>query len=115
MTLQTYIYTTILLTTLMWTIGQILPPHKPDLAKVSPYECGFEPMTSSRLPFSFRFFMVAILFLIFDLEIALLIPLPSSLLLTNTEGTLIPLLIFLLILIIGLIYEWVNGGLEWAE
>jgi len=112
MTLGLYTLIVAALRTALWVLGQLLPKHKPDLAKISPYECGFEPITSSRLPFSFRFFMIAILFLIFDLEIALLIPLPSSLLLRKTEGCLMPILLFLIILLVGLVYEWLNGGLE---
>ena len=61
------------LTGLLFLIGQILPSKKSDLQKSSPYECGFDPIKSTRLPFSFRFFLVALLFLLFDLEIAILL------------------------------------------
>nr|YP_009630773.1 NADH dehydrogenase subunit 3 [Channa punctata]QBS14434.1 NADH dehydrogenase subunit 3 [Channa punctata]WPS67131.1 NADH dehydrogenase subunit 3 [Channa punctata] len=92
-----------------------LPHMNPDFEKLSPYECGFDPFGSARLPFSLRFFLVAILFLLFDLEIALLLPLPwgdqlSSPLLTFTWATAV-----LVLLTLGLIYEWAQGGLEWAE
>nr|YP_010142583.1 NADH dehydrogenase subunit 3 [Cyprinodon macularius]AJF47642.1 NADH dehydrogenase subunit 3 [Cyprinodon macularius]QQL03020.1 NADH dehydrogenase subunit 3 [Cyprinodon macularius]QQL03033.1 NADH dehydrogenase subunit 3 [Cyprinodon macularius] len=92
-----------------------LPLMSPDYEKLSPYECGFDPLGSARLPFSLRFFLVAILFLLFDLEIALLLPLPwgdqlSSPLLTFTWASLV-----LTLLTLGLIYEWLQGGLEWAE
>jgi len=99
------LFITVILSLLLTLLGIILPTHKPDLAKLSPYECGFEPITSSRLPFSFRFFMVAILFLIFDLEIALLIPFPLSNLLTRAETRILPFLTFILILALGLYYE----------
>lgn len=92
-----------------------LPKRARDREKNSPYECGFDPLKSARLPFSFRFFLVAILFLLFDLEIALLFPLPAARLIT-TPSTLIPVsLVFMIILTLGLIFEWVKGGLEWAE
>nr|AJD83542.1 NADH dehydrogenase subunit 3 [Cyprinodon nevadensis pectoralis]ANF03873.1 NADH dehydrogenase subunit 3 [Cyprinodon nevadensis amargosae]QWC54459.1 NADH dehydrogenase subunit 3 [Cyprinodon salinus salinus]QWC54472.1 NADH dehydrogenase subunit 3 [Cyprinodon salinus salinus]QWC54485.1 NADH dehydrogenase subunit 3 [Cyprinodon salinus salinus] len=92
-----------------------LPLMNPDYEKLSPYECGFDPLGSARLPFSLRFFLVAILFLLFDLEIALLLPLPwgdqlSSPLLTFSWASLV-----LTLLTLGLIYEWLQGGLEWAE
>nr|AAP68804.1 NADH dehydrogenase subunit 3 [Anthreptes fraseri] len=92
-----------------------LAQTSPDSEKLSPYECGFDPLGSARLPFSIRFFLVAILFLLFDLEIALLLPLPwaTQLQSPTTTLTLASSLIFLLTL--GLIYEWIQGGLEWAE
>uniref|UniRef100_A0AAU6PX91 NADH-ubiquinone oxidoreductase chain 3 n=1 Tax=Ophiotreta sp. TaxID=3135526 RepID=A0AAU6PX91_9ECHI len=113
--LTLFILIVISLTIILTTIGHILPTHNIDIQKASPYECGFDPINSSRLPFSFRFFLVAILFLIFDLEIALLLPLPFSILLNNTTISILPFVIFLLILTIGLIYEWLGGALEWAE
>nr|YP_008593399.1 NADH dehydrogenase subunit 3 [Parachanna insignis]BAN83341.1 NADH dehydrogenase subunit 3 [Parachanna insignis] len=92
-----------------------LPQMNPDHEKLSPYECGFDPLGTARLPFSLRFFLVAILFLLFDLEIALLLPLPwgdqlASPLLTFSWATAV-----LTLLTLGLIYEWTQGGLEWAE
>nr|YP_009870595.1 NADH dehydrogenase subunit 3 [Oryzias celebensis]QKK35904.1 NADH dehydrogenase subunit 3 [Oryzias celebensis]BAH84965.1 NADH dehydrogenase subunit 3 [Oryzias celebensis] len=92
-----------------------LPMMNPDYEKLSPYECGFDPLGSARLPFSLRFFLVAILFILFDLEIALLLPLPWG------DQLPLPLMTFswasgiLLLLTLGLIYEWLQGGLEWAE
>nr|WKK49864.1 NADH dehydrogenase subunit 3 [Thaumatocrinus sp. JL223] len=93
-----------------------LPLRLPDSQKGSPYECGFDPLNSARVPFSFRFFLVAILFLLFDLEIALLFPLPCSIviLLENFFVVFISSF-FILLLTVGLIYEWVNGGLDWAD
>nr|ACJ43538.1 NADH dehydrogenase subunit 3 [Chioglossa lusitanica] len=91
-----------------------LPLNNPDTEKLSPYECGFDPLGSARLPFSIRFFLIAILFLLFDLEIALLLPTPwaSQLLPLNT---LFWSTFILFLLTLGLIYEWLQGGLEWAE
>nr|YP_010295959.1 NADH dehydrogenase subunit 3 [Synodontis petricola]UMB50342.1 NADH dehydrogenase subunit 3 [Synodontis petricola] len=92
-----------------------LPQMAPDAEKLSPYECGFDPLGSARLPFSLRFFLVAILFLLFDLEIALLIPLPWGNQLPSPTYTLLWAATVLILLTLGLIYEWLQGGLEWAE
>nr|QKI36954.1 NADH dehydrogenase subunit 3 [Podargus papuensis] len=102
---------TIILTSLNLWLTQITP----DLEKLSPYECGFDPLGSARLPFSIRFFLVAILFLLFDLEIALLLPLPWATQLQSPPMTLVWTSIIILLLTTGLIYEWMQGGLEWAE
>nr|AAS67258.1 NADH dehydrogenase subunit 3 [Grallaricula nana] len=92
-----------------------LAQANPDSEKLSPYECGFDPLGSARLPFSIRFFLVAILFLLFDLEIALLLPLPWALQLQSPLHTLTWTFLIILLLTLGLIYEWTQGGLEWAE
>nr|BBM34934.1 NADH dehydrogenase subunit 3 [Podothecus sachi] len=92
-----------------------LPQMTPDHEKLSPYECGFDPVGSARLPFSLRFFLVAILFLLFDLEIALLLPLPWGDQLTSPLATFLWATAVLTLLTLGLIYEWLQGGLEWAE
>nr|YP_009227491.1 NADH dehydrogenase subunit 3 [Anthus novaeseelandiae]AGI50973.1 NADH dehydrogenase subunit 3 [Anthus novaeseelandiae] len=101
----------ILLTALNFWLAQM----NPDPEKLSPYECGFDPLGSARLPFSVRFFLVAILFLLFDLEIALLLPLPWATQLQSPITTLIWASSLILLLTIGLVYEWAQGGLEWAE
>nr|ACL82430.1 NADH dehydrogenase subunit 3 [Zosterops oleagineus]ADY38504.1 NADH dehydrogenase subunit 3 [Speirops melanocephalus]AFQ01013.1 NADH dehydrogenase subunit 3 [Zosterops explorator]QCF61727.1 NADH dehydrogenase subunit 3 [Zosterops sp. Wangi-wangi white-eye]QCF61728.1 NADH dehydrogenase subunit 3 [Zosterops sp. Wangi-wangi white-eye] len=101
----------IILTLLNFWIAQM----SPDAEKLSPYECGFDPLGSARLPFSIRFFLVAILFLLFDLEIALLLPLPWATQLQNPITTLIWTSTLILLLTLGLMYEWAQGGLEWAE
>nr|BAH86714.1 NADH dehydrogenase subunit 3 [Oryzias marmoratus] len=92
-----------------------LPMMNPDYEKLSPYECGFDPLGSARLPFSLRFFLVAILFILFDLEIALLLPLPWGDQLPSPLMTFSWASTILLLLTLGLIYEWLQGGLEWAE
>nr|YP_009178262.1 NADH dehydrogenase subunit 3 [Pomoxis nigromaculatus]YP_010501059.1 NADH dehydrogenase subunit 3 [Pomoxis annularis]AJW75566.1 NADH dehydrogenase subunit 3 [Pomoxis nigromaculatus]ATU84702.1 NADH dehydrogenase subunit 3 [Pomoxis nigromaculatus]ATU84754.1 NADH dehydrogenase subunit 3 [Pomoxis nigromaculatus]QBY36355.1 NADH dehydrogenase subunit 3 [Pomoxis nigromaculatus]UXB58322.1 NADH dehydrogenase subunit 3 [Pomoxis nigromaculatus] len=92
-----------------------LPQMSPDHEKLSPYECGFDPLGSARLPFSLRFFLVAILFLLFDLEIALLLPLPWGDQLVSPLTTFMWASAVLVLLTLGLIYEWMQGGLEWAE
>nr|YP_009170561.1 NADH dehydrogenase subunit 3 [Microspingus cabanisi]ALF06714.1 NADH dehydrogenase subunit 3 [Microspingus cabanisi] len=101
----------ILLTTLNFWLAQM----NPDSEKLSPYECGFDPLGSARLPFSIRFFLVAILFLLFDLEIALLLPLPWATQLQFPIATLTWTSVLILFLTLGLVYEWLQGGLEWAE
>nr|AET51404.1 NADH dehydrogenase subunit 3 [Ailuroedus crassirostris] len=101
----------LILTALNFWLAQM----NPDSEKLSPYECGFDPLGSARLPFSIRFFLVAILFLLFDLEIALLLPLPWATQLYYPTHTLTWASIILLILTLGLVYEWAQGGLEWAE
>nr|WDE84022.1 NADH dehydrogenase subunit 3 [Setophaga palmarum] len=101
----------ILLTMLNFWLAQMTP----DSEKLSPYECGFDPLGSARLPFSIRFFLVAILFLLFDLEIALLLPLPWATQLQSPITTLAWTSTLIFLLTLGLVYEWIQGGLEWAE
>nr|ATD83378.1 NADH dehydrogenase subunit 3 [Piculus leucolaemus] len=97
------------------TLNFWLARTNPDSEKLSPYECGFDPLGSARLPFSIRFFLVAILFLLFDLEIALLLPLPWATQLQSPTTTLTWTSTIILLLTLGLVYEWIQGGLEWAE
>nr|YP_009002140.1 NADH dehydrogenase subunit 3 [Rhincodon typus]AGK29778.1 NADH dehydrogenase subunit 3 [Rhincodon typus]AHA82113.1 NADH dehydrogenase subunit 3 [Rhincodon typus]AVI15579.1 NADH dehydrogenase subunit 3 [Rhincodon typus]WNH19703.1 NADH dehydrogenase subunit 3 [Rhincodon typus] len=106
---------TALISLILATIAFWLPLLNPDNEKLSPYECGFDPLGNARLPFSLRFFLVAILFLLFDLEIALLLPLPWGDQLPMPSYTLLWASIILMLLTLGLIYEWFQGGLEWAE
>lgn len=100
--LKFFLIAVVLLTGILIFVGRILPIITPDFQKKSPYECGFDPLKSSRLPFSFRFFVVAILFLIFDLEIALLIATPYFSQSFFSTRSFTYLLIFLVILIVGL-------------
>nr|BAB70229.1 NADH dehydrogenase subunit 3 [Scopelogadus mizolepis] len=111
----TIVIITALLSSILALISFWLPQMSPDSEKLSPYECGFDPLGSARLPFSLRFFLVAILFLLFDLEIALLLPLPWGDQLPDPRETLTWATAVLLLLTLGLIYEWMQGGLEWAE
>ena len=94
------------------TLNFLLSPSKPDPEKLSAYECGFEPFDDSRMEFDVRFYLVAILFIIFDLEIAFLFPWAISL---GNIGLLgfSSMMIFLFILTIGFIYEWKKGALDW--
>nr|YP_010000450.1 NADH dehydrogenase subunit 3 [Scytalopus superciliaris]QOD96323.1 NADH dehydrogenase subunit 3 [Scytalopus superciliaris] len=103
------------LSTILTTLNFWLAQMNPDSEKLSPYECGFDPLGTARLPFSIRFFLVAILFLLFDLEIALLLPLPWATQLQFPLTTLTWTATIIILLTLGLIYEWAQGGLEWAE
>nr|YP_009058392.1 NADH dehydrogenase subunit 3 [Macquaria ambigua]WJQ22434.1 NADH dehydrogenase subunit 3 [Macquaria ambigua]BAP40421.1 NADH dehydrogenase subunit 3 [Macquaria ambigua] len=111
----TVITIAIALSTILAIVSFWLPQMSPDHEKLSPYECGFDPLGSARLPFSLRFFLVAILFLLFDLEIALLLPLPWGDQLAFPLTTFLWASAILILLTLGLIYEWIQGGLEWAE
>nr|UQJ73635.1 NADH dehydrogenase subunit 3 [Pagastia sp. 2XL] len=86
-----------------------------DREKCSPFECGFDPMNSSRLPFSIRFFLIAIIFLIFDVEIALILPMIMIIKFSNMIMWTATSLIFILILLIGLYHEWNQGALNWSN
>jgi len=97
---------------LLLTLGMLLGSRKPDPAKDSPFECGFEAFEDARMKFDVRYYLVAILFIIFDLEIAFLFPWAIVLDKIGLFG-LVAMAIFLLILIIGFIYEWKQGALEW--
>ena len=93
-------------------LNYVLAPKKPDPEKLSPYECGFEPFADSRMEFDIRFYLVAILFIIFDLEIAFLFPWAISLGKIGLFGF-FSMMIFLGILTVGFIYEWKKGALDW--
>nr|APH08661.1 NADH dehydrogenase subunit 3 [Conasprella wakayamaensis] len=86
-----------------------------DREKSSPFECGFDPIKSARLPFSLRFFLLAIIFLIFDIEIVLLFPILASMSSNMSLSMMLGLFIFLIILIVGLFHEWNEGSLDWAQ
>nr|YP_004940485.1 NADH dehydrogenase subunit 3 [Cubaia aphrodite]AER54535.1 NADH dehydrogenase subunit 3 [Cubaia aphrodite] len=90
----------------------ILGDKSPDKEKVSVYECGFDPVHNPGEPFSIKFFLIAILFLVFDLEISFLFPWSSIASKLPLIGHILVFL-FLIILTLGLVYEWIQGGLEW--
>jgi len=92
--------------------GGILGPRRPNPEKLSPYECGFESFEDARMKFDVRFYLVAILFIIFDLEIAFLFPWAVALETVGMTG-LIAMGVFLAVLVVGFIYEWKKGALEW--
>nr|YP_002456341.1 NADH dehydrogenase subunit 3 [Watersipora subtorquata]ABY55226.1 NADH dehydrogenase subunit 3 [Watersipora subtorquata] len=108
--------TAILLTMILLTVMTMLNQQTlNNRSKNSPFECGFDPQESARLPFSLRFFLLAIIFLIFDIEIALLFPLIISMKMMNLKITYLSGTIFLIILIGGLIHEWKQGTLSWVK
>jgi NADH-quinone oxidoreductase subunit A len=93
-------------------LGFLLGPRRPDAEKSSPYECGFEAFEDTRMKFDVRYYLVAILFIIFDLEIAFLFPWAVSLEAIGGFG-LLSMAVFLGVLIVGFAYEWKKGALEW--
>ena len=101
-----------LLLTLGSVLGRFSSRNRNDPAKLSPYECGFEAFEDSRMKFDVRYYLVAILFIVFDLEIAFLFPWAVALGKLGSFG-LVAMAIFLGILIVGFIYEWKKGALEW--
>ena len=95
-------------------LGFLLGPHRPDVAKNSPYECGFEAFEDARMKFDVRYYLVAILFILFDLEIAFLFPWAVVLNNLGTWGVgFWSMMIFLTILTVGFLYEWKKGALDW--
>nr|NP_148745.1 NADH dehydrogenase subunit 3 [Cephalopachus bancanus]AAK69665.1 NADH dehydrogenase subunit 3 [Cephalopachus bancanus] len=107
--------TNMALALLLVSIAFWLPQLNTYTEKSSPYECGFDPTESARLPFSMKFFLIAITFLLFDLEIALLLPLPWATQMTNLSLMMFMALTLISILALGLAYEWTQKGLEWTE
>ncbi len=93
-------------------VGFILGPNRPDTEKDSPYECGFDPFEDARMKFHVRYYLVPILFIIFDLEIAFLFPWAIVLDKIGLVGF-IAMAVFLGVLVVGFIYEWKKGALEW--
>ncbi len=107
-----FLIISIILSTGFIIVNFALSPKNPDPEKLSAYECGFEAFNDSRMEFDVRFYLVAILFIIFDLEIAFLFPWAISLGKIGIFGF-ISMMIFLFILTIGFIYEWKKGALDW--
>ena len=96
-------------------LGKILSPHKPDAQKHSPNECGFEAFEDARMKFDVRYYLVAILFILFDLEIAFLFPWAVNLREASAQSAFSfwAMMLFLFVLVVGFIYEWKKGALEW--
>nr|UPL65344.1 NADH dehydrogenase subunit 3 [Piesma cf. maculatum] len=86
-----------------------------DREKMSPFECGFDPNSKARMPFSLQFFLIAVLFLIFDIEIAIILPMIITLKMSNLIMWTLTVVMFITILIMGLYYEWKNNMLEWTK
>nr|UDF83723.1 NADH dehydrogenase subunit 3 [Vermiophis taishanensis] len=105
-----------MISSLMMMIASLLSKKTlMDREKCSPFECGFDPKSSSRLPFSLQFFLIAIIFLIFDVEIALIFPMIMIMKISNLIIWTSTSLIIIFILLIGLYHEWNQGALEWSK
>jgi NADH-quinone oxidoreductase subunit A len=102
----------LVLLTLGTGIGRLVSRNPRDRDKLSPYECGFDAFEDSRMKFDVRYYLVAILFIVFDLEIAFLFPWAVALGKIGVAG-LVAMGVFLAILVVGFIYEWKKGALEW--
>ncbi len=107
-----FLLVAIILATVVVIIPKIVAMSRPDSEKLSSYECGFEPFHDARIPFDVRFYLVSILFIIFDLEIAFLFPWAITLGETGLFGFW-SMMIFLTVLTVGFIYEWRKGALDW--
>jgi NADH-quinone oxidoreductase subunit A len=108
----------IAISVLVVVMGSLLGPHKPDPEKLSPYECGFEAFEDARMKFDVRYYLIAILFILFDLEIAFLFPWATIFKdIVASESIrlfgFVEMLVFVAILVIGYIYAWAKGALEW--
>lgn len=95
-----------------WIVGKTLGTIRPDPEKQSPYECGFDAFDDARMQFDVRYYLIAILFILFDLEVAFLVPWAIVLKELGLFGFM-SMMIFLAILVVGFIYEWKKGALEW--
>nr|URH16521.1 NADH dehydrogenase subunit 3 [Prorhinotermes simplex]WMY24267.1 NADH dehydrogenase subunit 3 [Prorhinotermes simplex] len=102
-------------TAVMMLATLISKKNNEDREKSSPFECGFDPKNSARMPFSSRFFLIAVIFMIFDVEIALLLPMPITMTTSGMKSWMSVSVLFLMILIIGLYHEWNQGSLEWTN
>nr|QEJ81457.1 NADH dehydrogenase subunit 3 [Pygoluciola sp. FM18] len=113
--MQMFAMITITLTSAVMMLTSILSKKTiTDREKSSPFECGFDPKSSARMPFSLQFFLIAMIFLIFDVEITLLLPLVITMKITSMMSFSMVTSIFILILLIGLYHEWNQGALKWA-
>ena len=98
--------------------GMVVAPHRPDSEKLSPYECGFEAFEDARMKFDVRYYLIAILFILFDLEVAFLVPWATIFKeIVQTDSIkwfgFIEMLVFIAILVVGYVYAWAKGALDW--
>jgi NADH-quinone oxidoreductase subunit A len=107
-----FLFVAIVIAVALLVIGWLLGPKRPEAEKLSPYECGFEAFEDARMKFDVRYYLVAILFIIFDLEIAFLFPW-ATVYKDIGISAIVAMAIFLGILVIGFVYEWKKGALEW--
>nr|YP_009344629.1 NADH dehydrogenase subunit 3 [Entylia carinata]APU51894.1 NADH dehydrogenase subunit 3 [Entylia carinata] len=108
---------TIMMLLMLMTLIMMIVSKKPmvDKQKMSPFECGFNPMSNKRMPFSIHFFMIAIIFLIFDIEIIIILPSILTMKYTMIKYWSFTSFTFTIVLILGLYYEWYNGLLNWTK
>nr|UPL65669.1 NADH dehydrogenase subunit 3 [Helcomeria spinosa] len=104
----------ILSLSLMFLCSMISKKTMMNREKMSPFECGFDPMKTARTPFSLQFFLIAVLFLIFDVEITIILPMIITLKTSNIMEWSLTVTMFIMVLIMGLFFEWKNGMLEWT-
>nr|ANQ92698.1 NADH dehydrogenase subunit 3 [Trisidos kiyonoi] len=114
-----FIFGTVIMVSIIYGLGAVLGFRKGIFyEKSSPYECGFEPIGSARSSFSLRFFLLLVLFLVFDVEVVLLFPVLSVICSSSLCGAFIAVfqgVVFLIMLLVGLWYEWSEGALEWSK
>nr|YP_010944803.1 NADH dehydrogenase subunit 3 [Bathothauma lyromma]WMC20937.1 NADH dehydrogenase subunit 3 [Bathothauma lyromma] len=116
MTMITYLSILLIVNLVLLTVGLIINKRSyMDREKNSPFECGFDPSIYTRAPFSMRFFLLAVIFLIFDVEIILLMPLTMNIMKSNTHWPMSSSVSFLMILLLGLFHEWNQGSLNWMK
>uniref|UniRef100_UPI0030E55CC0 NADH dehydrogenase subunit 3 n=1 Tax=Chauliops quaternaria TaxID=2936723 RepID=UPI0030E55CC0 len=115
MIMMSVMMSTIISIMLMMTCTMISQTTMMDREKMSPFECGFDPKSSARMPFSIQFFLIAVLFLIFDIEIAIILPMMTTMKTSYLTSWSITVTTFMLILMMGLYYEWKNNMLEWLK
>nr|YP_007026105.1 NADH dehydrogenase subunit 3 [Calanus hyperboreus]AFU88794.1 NADH dehydrogenase subunit 3 [Calanus hyperboreus] len=111
-----FVLTILILVSVVLLAGSLLSKKLVfDREKMSPFECGFSPKFNARLPFTLRFFLIAIIFLVFDVELILMFPFLTNFCSSNTYPLTFLIITFLVILLLGLIHEWNQGSLEWAS
>nr|AXS64829.1 NADH dehydrogenase subunit 3 [Cucujoidea sp. 11 KM-2017] len=105
----------LLITNIMMLLANIISKKSfIDREKSSPFECGFDPKNSARIPFSMQFFLIAMIFLIFDVEITLILPMIYTMKISNMINYFLIVILFIIILLFGLFHEWNQGALNWA-
>nr|AXS64917.1 NADH dehydrogenase subunit 3 [Latridiidae sp. 1 KM-2017] len=105
----------LLITNIMMVLANIISKKSfIDREKSSPFECGFDPKNSARIPFSMQFFLIAMIFLIFDVEITLILPMIYTMKISNMMNYFMIVILFIIILLFGLFHEWNQGALNWA-